>query len=65
MPHIQETDTIFGHGGQGPENTHTQTHFIIINHIRVFTGFIFEYLCVCVCGYRGDRAADRCVHRWV
>lgn len=20
---------------------------------------------VCVCGYQGDRAADRCVHRWV
>lgn len=47
MPHIQETDTIFGHGGQGPENTHTntQTHLIIINHIRVFRGLIFSYVC--------------------
>ena len=26
LPHMQETDTIFGHGGQGPENTHTRKH---------------------------------------
>lgn len=58
LPHRQETDTILGQGGQGPEGG-TQGH-------------VFPKSCVLmhrggggvVSGYRGDTAADRCGHSW-